>query len=132
MKTKFLYQKSLSTYIYKFIIQWYADLRCRVRWGDATSDWFSIKAGVRQGGVLSPDFYCIYVDQLVQIISAMGIGCHLKDMFLSILLYADDIALIAPTLTGLQKLLTVAEMYCKESLNSLIVFLVSQNKFLAL
>ena len=69
---------------------------------------------MRQEGVLSPDFYCIYVDDLVQVISELGIGCHLKNKFLSLLLYADDMALVSPSLAGLQILLSVAETYCKE------------------
>ena len=56
-----------------------------MRWGDTISDWFAVKAGVRQGGILSPDFYSIYVDDLVEILSAIGIACYLKDVFLSFL-----------------------------------------------
>ena len=70
-------------------------------------------AGVRQGGILSPIFYCIYVDELVDILAATGVGCHMSNLFLSILLYADDMALIAPSLRGLQKLLSVTEEYCR-------------------
>ena len=92
---------------------WYSDLQCRVRWGETLSDWFSIKAGVRQGGILSPTFYCLYVDDLVDILIALGVGCHLINIFLSILLYADDMALLAPSLKGLQRLLTATETYCK-------------------
>ena len=44
----------------------------------------------------------------------MGIGCHLRNVFLSILLYADDMALISPSLQGLQKLLSATESYCKK------------------
>ena len=62
---------------------------------------------------MSPIFYCIYVDDLVEIPTAMGVGCHLREIFLSILLYADDMALIAPSLKGLQKLLSATEEYCK-------------------
>ena len=96
------------------IMMWYSDLKCRVRWGDTLSEWFSVKSGVRQGGVLSPDFYCIYVNDLVDILSDMGIDCYLKNLFLSILLYADDMALIAPSLRGLQKLISATEKYCKD------------------
>ena len=78
------------------------------------SEWFCIEAGVRQGGVLSPDFYCIYVDDLVEIVTRAGIGCHLRNMFLSILLYADDMALVSPSLRGLQNLLILTEEYCHE------------------
>ena len=46
------------------IMAWYDGLYCRVKWSDQYSDWFHISAGVRQGGVLSPDFYCLNVDDL--------------------------------------------------------------------
>ena len=101
-----LLQRQVSLILFNVIIAWYADLRCRVRWGDTFSDLFEIKAGVRPGGILSPAFYSIYVYELVAILSKMGIGCHLRDIFLSILLYAVDMALIAPSLCGLQKLLS--------------------------
>ena len=84
-----------------------------MRWGETLSEWFNIIAGVRQGGILSPVFYCIYVDDLVEILSETGVGCHLKDLFLSILLYADDMALTSPSLRGLQQLLSATELYCK-------------------
>ena len=108
-----LLQRHVPIIFLDIIIAWYANLRCRVRWGDTLSDWFDIKAGVRQGGILSPVFYCLYVDDLVDIISSLGIGCHLKNIFLSILLYADDMALLAPSLNGLQQLLSATDEYCK-------------------
>ena len=109
-----LLQRRIPIIFLDVIISWYANLRCRVRWGDTMSEWFDIKAGVRQGGILSPVFYCLYVDDLVDILSSMGIGCHLKNVFLSILLYADDMALLAPSLNGLQQLLAATEEYCKK------------------
>ena len=107
-----LIQRQVPLIFLNIIINWYSDLRCRVRWGDTFSDWFCIKAGVRQGGILSPDFYCIYVDEIVEILSEMGVGCHLQNIFLSILLYADDMALISPSLQALQELLSATESYC--------------------
>ena len=78
------------------------------------SDWFSIiiKAGVRQGGILSLIFYCLYVDDLVEILSNLCVSCHLKEVFLLVLLYADDMALVSPSLKGLQILLTATEQNC--------------------
>ena len=109
-----LFLKLLLRIFLDTIIFWYSELRCRVRWGDTLSSWFDVKAGVRQGGVLSPVLYCIYVDELVEILKATGIGCHLKNLFLSILLYADDMALLAPSQKGLQKLLHTTEQYCQQ------------------
>ena len=107
-----LLQRQAPLIFIDIIVQWYSNLQCRVRWGDTLSNWFHVKAGVRQGGVLSPTFYCLYIDELVDIISASGIGCHVRGVFLSILLYADDMALAAPSLKGLQKLLELTEHYC--------------------
>ena len=55
----------------KIIISWYEGLICRVKWGENFSPWFAITAGVRQGGVLSPDFYCLYVDGLLQLLKQL-------------------------------------------------------------
>ena len=96
------------------IIFWYDSLYCRVRWDNEFSEWFPILAGVRQGGILSPDFYSIYVDDLVFILSELGVGCHILNTFVSILLYADDMALLSPSLRGLQRLLLTCEQYCSD------------------
>ena len=109
-----LLQRRVPLTFLNVIIMWYSNLECRVRWGDSTSSWFTIEAGVRQGGVLSPVFYCLYVDDLVDILVALGIGCYLLKTFLSILLFADDMALLAPSLKGLQTLLNATESYCKQ------------------
>ena len=69
---------------------------------------------MRQGGILSPIFYCLYIDDLVEILTNTGAGCHLRFVFLSILLYADDMALLAPSLKGLQTLPSAPERYCKK------------------
>ena len=96
------------------IISWYDGMWCRVKWDDHWSSWFQITAGVRQGGILSPDFYCLYVDELVNILKSSGVGCYIVDVFAAALIYADDMAVLAPSLKGLQRLLTICEEYCKE------------------
>ena len=94
------------------IITWYDGIYCRVKWNDHYSDWFLVSAGVRQGGVLSPDFYSIYVDQLISILKSCGVGCYYLNRFAAALMYADDMAVLAPSLKGLQKLLSICEEYC--------------------
>ena len=96
------------------VITWYDGLYCHVLWNGAYSSWFNVTAGVRQGGVLSPDFYGLYVDELFKILESSGIGCYYLNRFAAALMYADDMALIAPSLKSLQKLLTLCERYCIE------------------
>lgn len=63
---------------------------------------------------LSPDFYCIYIDDLICILMTLNVGCHIKGIFIAALLYADDMALAAPSLKGLQALLGACDTYCVE------------------
>ena len=94
------------------IISWYDGLTCRVKWANHYSDWFTITAGVRQGGVLSPDFYSIYVDELIKLLEKSKKGCYYKSVFAAALFYADDMALMAPSIKGLSYLLNITEKYC--------------------
>ena len=96
------------------IIYWYDDLSCQVKWDDHFSEWFSITAGVRQGGVLSPEFYCIYVDDLICKLQSLHVGCYIGKIFAAALLYADDMAVLSPSLKGLQLLLDECSAYCLE------------------
>ena len=94
------------------IATWYDGLYCRVLWDGTYSDWFLVRAGVRQGGVLSPNFYGLYVDDLFSILELSGIGCYYLKRFAAALMYADDLAVIAPSLKSLQKLPLFCEKYC--------------------
>ena len=69
---------------------------------------------MRQGGVLSPDLYSIYVDELICILRKSGVGCYICKIFAAALFYADDMAILAPSLKGLQMLLNLCQTYCVE------------------
>ena len=85
-----------------------------MKWGDHFSDWFSVEAGVRQGGVLSPDFYCIYVNDLIHKLANSGKGCYYLGIFAAALFYADDMAILAPSIKALKHLLDICGDYCLE------------------
>ena len=65
--------------------------------------------GVRQGGVLSPYLFAIYVDSVYEKVAVTSVGCHVKWACVSILMYADDILLLAPSVSALQHLLNVCQ-----------------------
>ena len=68
-----------------------------MKWGESLSDWFEVTAGIRQGGVLSPDFYSIYVDELMIKLQRIGKGCHYLGHFAAALFYADDMCVLSPS-----------------------------------
>ena len=58
---------------------------------------------------MSPYLFAIFIDSLVDKIKSVGVGCYISSICVSIFLYADDILLIAPTVTALQTLLNACE-----------------------
>ena len=66
---------------------------------------------VKQGGVLSPLLFNIYIDVLLERLAKSGQGCHVGKMFTGCLAYADDVVLLSPTVYALENMLTICEKY---------------------
>jgi Reverse transcriptase (RNA-dependent DNA polymerase) len=77
-------------------------------------DYFSAVNGVKQGAVMSPVLFCVYLDNLLIALSKAGVGCFIGTTFVGALAYADDIVIIAPTATALRKLLAICDRYTRE------------------
>ena len=84
---------------------------CFIRWNSVESDWFRVRNGVRQGAILSPSLFCVYLDTLLSKLRDAGIGCHLGDTFLGAFGYADDVTLLSPSREGLQVMLDICENF---------------------
>ena len=52
-----------------------------VSWGNAKSAQFGIVNGTRQGSVLSPYFFSVYIDELLENLRRSGVGCHVGGRF---------------------------------------------------
>ena len=96
------------------IIFWYQNMQYNCKWGSSKSDFFSVLCGTKQGGILSPDFFAVYINDLIKILRASGIGCHIVNMFIACILFADDMALLAPTRGSMQELLDICVNYCEK------------------
>ena len=68
-----------------------------VKWQNTWSDFFDINFGVRQGSVLSPILFAVYLDDLSNLCASCG-SCY-------VILYADDILLIAPSVNKLENII---------------------------
>ena len=49
-----------------------------VRWGDTISTQFTVANGVKQGGVISPNLFNVYMDDLSTALNSSGIGGYLR------------------------------------------------------
>ena len=67
--------------------------------------WFNVECGLRQGCNLSPLLSNIFINELAEQIQRLNRGVVVRENNVSILMYVDDIVLIAETETNLQIML---------------------------
>jgi len=72
-----------------------------------------ILAGVRQGGILSPILFAVYIDPLITELRNVGHGCSLQGDFYGCLLYVDDILLLTHTLRSMQMMLHMCDKFAE-------------------
>ena len=63
---------------------------------------------------MSPILFCVYMDELLQRLKNSGLGCHMGKTSYGFLCYADDLSLFSPSISGLQKLISVCEKFANE------------------
>jgi Reverse transcriptase (RNA-dependent DNA polymerase) len=104
-----LMKRHIPTQLLIIFEKWFANAFTCVKWGLHFSVFFKPDCGIRQGGVLSPYLFAIYIDNIVESIINSSLGCHVRGMCVSVILYADDIVLLAPSIDALQKLIFLCE-----------------------
>ena len=113
-----LFYKLLSYNIdgnmYKCIKALYSNPMSGVKLNNYFTDWFNTSSGVRQGDSLSPTLFGIFINDIAQEINQMDIGVQAGDVKLSILMYADDIVLMAENENNLQTMLDFINQWCKK------------------
>ena len=82
-----------------------------VKLADKKSSTFRITNGTRQGSVLSPALFSVYLDDLIQKLRQLGLGCHIGGWWMGACGYADDLILLAPVRSVLQEMVKICEEY---------------------
>ena len=92
----------------------YENVKCAVKVNDCLTPWLKVDTGVKQGCLLSHILFAIYINDLTERINRLGCGIQIDNIQLSILLYADDIAVIAPDESKLQLMLNDVAAWCRD------------------
>jgi len=92
------------------LINWYSKCYAAVRWNGIFSRVFDISCGVRQGGVLSPILFAVYVDDIIVNLRESQMGCSINGLYIGCVMYADDLLLLSASLTSLQKMISICEL----------------------
>ena len=100
-----LHNTGIPQCILSVLSDWYSKLVVSVRWHGALSASFCVKSGVRQGSILSPLLFTVFMNMFIVKLRALDTGCHVCGHFVGCILYADDIILLSATVMGLQCML---------------------------
>ena len=122
-----LSQIGVSGRFYNAILAMDTNPRSKILLNEYETEYFSCPIGVKQGDCISSTVFSIFINDLAEEIKATKVGVDLtenvtnveflstfNDMFLNILLYADDIILLAANENDLQFLIFIVEKWCKK------------------
>lgn len=123
---KLLIKRGVNALFVRVLLKMYTNQKLRVNWQNYLSEEFAVTNGVRQGGILSPILFIVYIDELLQKLRDSGYGCYIGPHFTGALAYADDIVLISPTKKGLK---TMADICVSYSNDYKIVFNASKSQY---
>ncbi len=91
----------------------YNNVMCSVRLKGFLSEWFDVNVGLKQGCLISPGLFNLYINDLAFKIKELNKGITLNNENVSLLMYADDIVLISENERDLQLMLDTLEEWCQ-------------------
>jgi len=106
-----LRERKLPYCVIGVIQNWYSKLYSVVRWNSVFSSSFRVTCGVRQGEILSPVLFNLYVDDLIVLLRNSGHGCYVNTTFVGCIMYADDLLLLSASFQGMQAMLDICTCF---------------------
>ena len=102
-----LSSKGLPNNVVQLLFSWYRRSNAFVRWKSGISKCFNLTTGVRQGGVLSPVLFTIYVDCVISRLQTTGVGCCIGNQYFGCVMYADDLVLLSVSIADMQTMVDI-------------------------
>ncbi len=96
------------------IMDMYEGAECRVLHNGHRSDSFPVLQGTKQGGVISPFLYLVYIDQLMRNLASVNDGLVIYDQNCSCPTVADDMTLISFSKRGLDAMMGICFNYSRK------------------
>ena len=97
------------------IREMYRNTEYCVRVNGLDTDWFQVTTGLKQGCMLSPLLFNLFINNLVENIKSLNIGIDIGEEKVSLLLYADDLVLLSENENDMQILLDTLSAWCRDN-----------------
>lgn len=112
---KYLASLGITGHMLLILVQMYWRVRVQPKLGQELGDAFESTCGVRQGDPLSPLLFGLFIDRLEGFLATEvpASGVELGGHNLRLLLYADDLALLAEDASSLQAMLDALHRFCE-------------------
>lgn len=107
-----LHSMGISTKFLRVLRSLYEGTMAAVWNGETMSDWFNTTRGVKQGCILSPVLFSFLLNDLHDSLGSGGI--FIEELVIRVLLYADDLIILAENPEMLQRLINRLVDYCKK------------------
>ena len=109
-----LYKANVDGKVLRIIRSMYQSVKSCVRHCENYSDYFNIAVGLRQGEIISPILFSLFVEDIEMYLQNRNSkGIVIQDMCLILLLFADDMVVIGETPEDLQLSIDHLHNYCE-------------------
>ena len=109
-----LLKRNIPSIVLRLLLDSYCHHVLFIKWDQHLSEPIYPKNGVKQGAILSTVLFNVYIDELLLQLHDSEIGCFIGQKYLGTLCYADDVTLLCPSISGLQKMLNLCADYALE------------------
>ena len=92
----------------------YKQTKCAVMVNGKVTEWFNVFVGVRQGCLLSPSLFNLYLEFVMKGVQNLGSGVQMGNMSINNIRYADDTTLIEMVFDKLQMSTDALEEACSK------------------
>jgi len=96
---------------WRFLYTWYKSMSAIVRVNGSDSSPFKIQKGTRQGSIISPYLFNIFINDLLIELEQSPCGLNVMNNIYNCAAYADDITLLATTIPDMQQLINICYKY---------------------
>ncbi len=90
----------------------YGHVQCCVRINGVRTEWFNVSPGLKQGCLLLPILFNLYINDLALLLNNAGHGVDLDGVKVNVLLYADYLVFVAYCEQHLQAMLDILHQWC--------------------